>query len=146
LLQLVWRGCVLGYRSANQKGSAFYHMQEHDAMKESGELYIAYGTFLDPELEDEEDIVRIGHLVCSCLTSAGLQWDWDGDLKKKIRVLIDHSEPRPKLTVVPGTSNNNRKTSKRNPEETKSLKLVVSEPSSAPADTPDEEAGADAPV
>jgi hypothetical protein len=112
-------------------GWALYSGLEHDDMKEGRDLLIGYGTFNDPDVEDNQEVSKIGAIVFACLTLAGLECVWDGHCTGEIRVpnLPDKTEPKPgpKLSVVIGTSSDAQKSGNPNekPAVRPELKLVI---------------------
>jgi hypothetical protein len=63
-------------------GYAFWHQQDDDNFKHSGELMIAFGARLD----DEETGLLIGNIIKRAFKAEGLLVDWDGTISQRIMV------------------------------------------------------------
>jgi len=63
-------------------GYAFWHQQDDDSFKHSGELMIFYGARLD----DEKTGLLIGDLLKKAFKAEGLLVDWDGTIGSRILV------------------------------------------------------------
>jgi hypothetical protein len=74
-------------KRAKVKGVCFYHRQDADRLNAGRDLYLGYGP-----VESREhgqiglETAQVGRLVTSCLTQAGLTWEWDGTASQRILV------------------------------------------------------------
>lgn len=74
-------------KRAKVKGVCFYHKQDNDCLVRGKDLYLGFGPVDSREFGQVGlDTVQVGHLVTSCLTQAGLAWEWDGTASKRILV------------------------------------------------------------
>jgi ankyrin repeat protein len=63
-------------------GYCFYHGQDLDHVMESGELYLAFGDFL----EDKDRRGEIGRRIKSALEDAGFTVEWSGSVRERLLV------------------------------------------------------------
>jgi len=74
-------------KRAKVKGVCFYHRQDNDYLVRGKDLYLSFGSLDSRELgQIGLETVQVGHLVTSCLTQAGLAWEWDGTESQRILV------------------------------------------------------------
>lgn len=70
------------------KGGVFYHAQDTDYMRESGQCWLAYCGFdADQNASSAaqyDSSVRIGRIACETLRRHGVRVEWDGSLGKRI--------------------------------------------------------------
>ena len=70
-------------------GCAFYHSQSNADKRNGQDFYITYGVLDTTEFgEIGLPTVEVGKIVSSCLTKVGVQWEWNGDPTKNIKVVI----------------------------------------------------------
>lgn len=74
-------------KRAKVKGVCFYHRQNAERLFHGKDLYLGYGP-VDSTKHGQIGLeaVQVGHLVTSCLTQAGLAWEWDGSASQCILV------------------------------------------------------------
>lgn len=73
---------------ANQDRVVYWHGQDEDSFKETGNLVIRY-FYAPPDDTDDDTLeieIQIGEQVATALRSAGLNVSWDGDPNKCIVV------------------------------------------------------------
>lgn len=74
-------------KRAKVKGVCFYHRQDNDRLVHGKDLYLGFGPVDSEELgQIGLETVQVGRLVTSCLTLAGLAWEWDGTASQRILV------------------------------------------------------------
>lgn len=74
-------------KRAKVKGVCFYHRQNAERLFRGKDLYLGYGPVDSTEHgQIGLEAVQVGHLVTSCLTQAGLAWEWDGSASQCILV------------------------------------------------------------
>jgi len=64
-------------------GCCFYHAQDIDNALNGEGLWLAFGSL---ESDEDEDDVRVGRLVCEALNHEGLQTEWNGTRRHRIRL------------------------------------------------------------
>ena len=65
-------------------GYTFYHMQDTEGACEGGLLYLAYGSFGEPD-----DTLGVGERIARALERAGLTVEWNGTAAQRIGVRLE---------------------------------------------------------
>lgn len=74
-------------KRAKVKGVCFYHRQDAERLNRGDDLMLRYGPVDSTEHgQIGLEAVQVGRLVTSCLTQAGLAWEWDGSASQCILV------------------------------------------------------------
>ncbi|MGL4808389.1 MAG: DUF6891 domain-containing protein [Giesbergeria sp.] len=74
-------------KRAKVKGVCFYHWQDAKRHMSGDDLMLRYGPVASKEHgQIGLDAVQVGRLVTSCLTQAGLAWEWNGNVSQCILV------------------------------------------------------------
>lgn len=74
-------------KRAKVNGVCFYHRQDAERLKRGDDLYLGYGPVDSTEHgQIGLETAQVGRLVTSCLTQAGLAYEWDG--KPSSRILV----------------------------------------------------------
>ena len=64
-------------------GYCFYHAQDADNLRRTGNVFLAYGA-----IDDNGDSTAVGHIICECLRQCGLEFKWDGSRWTRIEVIV----------------------------------------------------------
>lgn len=69
-------------------GSVWYHKQDAYGLRKGHDLYIGYGAS-EAIGECSKDLAtrRIGEILVACLEAEGLDTEWNGNIRDRIRVI-----------------------------------------------------------
>lgn len=74
-------------KRAKVKGVCFYHRQDAEQLNLGDDLMLRYGPVNSKKHgQIGLEAVQVGRLVTSCLTQAGLVWEWNGSASQCILV------------------------------------------------------------
>jgi hypothetical protein len=78
-------------------GYCFYHWQDREDRDARGHFHLSFGAFSNGTETAEKllaAVVKVGELVCAVLRDRGVEVEWDGDPRTRIKVIATTgSEP-----------------------------------------------------